>query len=55
MAERPSTELRLELIQARLRAQEVALHWLFELIASIDPTSGRAVLLTLEVLELEQL
>jgi|1185.fasta_scaffold497556_1 hypothetical protein len=55
MAERPSTELRLELIEARLRAHEVALQWLFKAIASIDPGSGQAVLLALEVLELEQL
>src|SRR5215218_5994705 len=55
MAERPSTELRLELIEARLRAHEVALQWLFKAIASIDPAAGQAVLLALEVLELEQL
>ena len=54
MVERPSTEIRLELIEARLRAQEVALHWLFKAISSIDPGSGRAVLLALEVLELEK-
>src|SRR5215207_3308104 len=51
MVERPSAEIRLELIEARLRAQEVA----FKAISSIDPGSGRAVLLALEVLELEQL
>jgi len=55
MAERPLIELRLELIEARLRAQEVALHWLFKAITSIDPAAGQAVLLALEVLELEQL
>jgi hypothetical protein len=55
MAERPSIELRLELIEARLRAQEVALHWLFKAVTSIDPVAGQAVLLALEVLELEQL
>src|SRR5215207_1222532 len=48
MVERPSTEIRLELIEARLRAQEVALHWLFKAISSIDPGSGRAVLLAPE-------
>jgi hypothetical protein len=37
MVERSSTEIRLELIEARLRAQEVALHWLFKAISSIDP------------------
>ena len=31
------------------------MHWLFKAISSIDPGSGRAVLLALEVLELEQL
>ena len=41
MAPRPSTELRLELIEARLRAHEVALQWLFKAIASIDPGSGQ--------------
>ena len=55
MAERPSTELRLELIEARLGAQEVALRWLLKAIASIDSRSGHAVALALEVVELEQL
>ena len=55
MAERPSTELRLELIEARLGAQELALQWLLKAIASIDSRSGHAVALALEVAELEQL
>jgi len=55
MAERQSTELRLELIEAQLRAQQVALHWLCKAIASIDHHSGHAVALALEVAELEQL
>jgi hypothetical protein len=55
MAEKPPTELRLELIEARLRAQEVALHSLCKAIAAIDRGSGHAVALALEVAELEQL
>ncbi|MDF3061841.1 MAG: hypothetical protein K0S06_1950 [Microvirga sp.] len=55
MAERPSTELRLELLEARLRAQEVVLQSLCKAIASIDRRCGHAVALALEVAELEQL
>jgi uncharacterized coiled-coil protein SlyX len=55
MAERPSTELRLELLEARLRAQEVVLESLCKAIASMDRRSGHAVALALEVAELEQL
>jgi hypothetical protein len=55
MTERPSIELRLELLEARLRAQEVVLQSLCKAIALIDRRSGHAVALALEVAELEQL
>jgi hypothetical protein len=55
MAEGLSTELRLELLEARLRAQEVVLQSLCKAIASIDRVSGHAVAVALEVAELEQL
>jgi hypothetical protein len=55
MAERQSTELRLEFIEAQLRAHQVALHWLYKGIASIDHRSGHPVALALEVAGLEQL
>jgi uncharacterized coiled-coil protein SlyX len=55
MAEGPSTERRLELLEARLRAQEVVLQSLCKAIALMDSRSGHAVALALEVAELEQL
>jgi hypothetical protein len=48
-------ELRLELLEARLRAQGVVLQALSKAIASLDPRTGHAIALALEVAELEQL
>ena len=55
MIEGASTERRLELLEARLRAQDVVLQSLCKAIASIDRQSGHALALALEVAELEQL
>ena len=48
-------ELRLELLEARMRAQDVVLQSLYKAIASLDRRSGHAIALALEVAELEQL
>ena len=55
MAEEVSTELRLDFLEARLRAQEVVLQCLCKAIATLDGRSAHAVAVAIEVAELEQM
>ncbi len=55
MAEDVSTELRLDLLEGRLRAQEVVLQCLCKAIATLDGRSAHAVAVAIEVAELEQM
>ena len=55
MAEDVSTELRLDSLDARLRAQEVVLQCLCKAIATLDGRSAHAVAVAIEVAELEQM
>ena len=50
----PSTESPLAMIEARMQAQELVLQCLCKAVASMDPRSGHAIALALEVAEEEQ-
>ncbi|HEX8168005.1 MAG TPA: hypothetical protein VF601_19730 [Beijerinckiaceae bacterium] len=54
MAEEVSAALRLDSLEARVRAQEVVLQCLCRAVATLDGRSAHAVAVALEVAELEQ-